>query len=114
MSRQGCALGARHGDPSLLSQKGGKRKAFDIELSRPMIRCLMRAMRTSRMLHPEAAETWVFASGGEAGHIVEQEEDRRVLSKWGNDLRHTYRTIGQEVLLSSIDMHLLMNHSVKK
>jgi integrase len=94
--------------------KGGKKKAFDIELSRPMICCLMRAMRTSRMLHPEAAETWIFASGGEEGHIVEQKEDREVLSKWGNDLRHTYRTIGQEVLLSPIDMHLLMNHSVKK
>ena len=79
-----------------------------------MICCLVRTMRASRMLHPEAAETWIFAAGGEEGHIVEQKEDREVLSKWGNDLRHTYRTIGQEVLLSPIDMHLLMNHSVKK
>ena len=94
--------------------KGGKKKAFDIELSRPMICCLMRAIRISRMLHPEAAETWIFAAGGEEGHIVEQKEDRGVLSKWGYDLRHTYRTIGQEVLLSPIDMHLLINHSVKK
>jgi integrase len=94
--------------------KGGKKKAFDIELSRQMICCLMRAMRTSRMLHPEAAETWIFAADGQGGHITEQKEDRGVLSKWGNDLRHTYRTIGQEVLLSPIDMHLLMNHSVKK
>ncbi|MGH6910939.1 MAG: integrase, partial [Phenylobacterium sp.] len=94
--------------------KGGKKKAFDIELSRPMIRCLMRAMRASRLLHPEAAETWIFAADSEQGHIIEQKEDRDVLSKWGNDLRHTYRTIGQEVVLSPIDMHLLMNHSIKK
>lgn len=94
--------------------KGGKKKAFDIELSRPMIRCLMRAMRASRMLHPEAAETWIFAADSEEGHVTEQKEERDVLSKWGNELRHTYRTIGQEVVLSPIDMHLLMNHSIKK
>jgi integrase len=94
--------------------KGGKKKAFDIELSRQMICCLMRAIRASRILHPEAAETWIFAADGEQGHIVEQKEDRGTLSKWGNDLRHTYRTIGQEVVLSPIDMHLLMNHSLKK
>lgn len=94
--------------------KGGKKKAFDIELSRPMIRCLVRAMRASRMLHPDAAETWIFAADSEEGHITEQKEDRATLSKWGNELRHTYRTIGQEVVLSSIDMHLLMNHSLKK
>lgn len=94
--------------------KGGKKKAFDIELSRPMIRCLMRAMRAGRLLHPEAAETWIFAADSEEGHLTEQKEDRAVLSKWGNELRHTYRTIGQEVVLSPIDMHLLMNHSIKK
>jgi integrase len=94
--------------------KGGEKKAFDIPLSRPMIRCLIRAMRVSRMLHPEAAETWIFASEGEEGHLVEHKENREaVLSKWGNDLRHTYRTLGQAAGLSPVDMHLLMNHSVK-
>jgi len=94
--------------------KGGEEKAFDIPLSRQMIRCLVRAMRVSRMLHPEAAETWIFAADSEEGHIVEHKEDREtVLSKWGNDLRHTYRTLGQAAGLSGVDMHLLMNHSVK-
>lgn len=94
--------------------KGGEKKAFDIPLSRPMIRCLIRAMRVSRMLHAEAAETWIFAADSEEGHIVEQKEDREmVLSKWGNDLRHTYRTLGQAAGLAGVDMHLLMNHSVK-
>jgi integrase len=94
--------------------KGGEKKAFDIPLSRPMIRCLVRAMRVSRMLYPEAAETWIFAADSEEGHIVEQKENRNtVLAKWGNDLRHTYRTLGQAAGLSPVDMHLLMNHSVK-
>jgi integrase len=94
--------------------KGGEKKAFDIPLSRQMILCLIRAMRISRMLHPEAAETWIFAADSEEGHIVEQKEDREaVLSKWGNDLRHTYRTLGQAAGLSGVDMHLLMNHSLK-
>lgn len=44
--------------------------------------------------------------------MVEHEEDRRRLSKWGNDLRQTYRTLGQAAGLSEIDMHLLMNHSL--
>jgi len=95
------------------SPKGGAKKAFDIPLSRPMIRCLLRAMRAGSMLHPEAAETWIFAADSEEGHIVEQKENRGTLSKWGNDLRHTYRTLGQAAGLSPVDMHLLMNHSVK-
>ncbi|THD60652.1 MAG: DUF4102 domain-containing protein [Phenylobacterium sp.] len=94
--------------------KGGEKKAFDIPLSRAMICCLIRAMRVSRMLHAEAAETWIFAADSEEGHIVEQKEDRdNVLAKWGNDLRHTYRTLGQAAGLSGVDMHLLMNHSLK-
>jgi hypothetical protein len=94
--------------------KGGVKKAFDIPLSRPMICCLIRAMRISRMLHPEAAETYIFASAGAEGHLVEHKEDREAdLAKWGNDLRHTYRTLGQAAGLSGVDMHLLTNHSVK-
>lgn len=95
------------------SPKGGAKKAFDIPLSRPMIRCLLRAMRAGSMLHPEAAKTWIFAADSEEGHIVEQKENRGTLSKWGNDLRHTYRTLGQAAGLSPVDMHLLMNHSVR-
>jgi hypothetical protein len=32
------------------------------------------------------------------------------LSKWGDDLRQSDRTLGQAAGLSEIDMHLLMNH----
>lgn len=90
--------------------KGGAKRAFDIPLSREMIRCLVRAMRASRMLHPENAERWIFAAESEDGHLVEHKEPRDRLCKWGNDLRQSYRTLGQAAGLSDVDMHLLMNH----
>jgi len=90
--------------------KGGAKRAFDIPLSREMIRCLVRAMRASRMLHPENAERWIFAADSDTGHLVEHKEPRERLSKWGNDLRQSYRTLGQAAGLSDVDMHLLMNH----
>jgi integrase len=92
--------------------KGGAERAFDIPLSRAMICCLMRVMRIGRMLHPEAAQTWIFAADSAEGHLVEHKEPRTKLFKWGNDLRQTYRTLGHAVGLSRLDMHLLMNHSV--
>lgn len=92
--------------------KGGAERAFDIPLSRAMIRCLLRAMRVSRILHPKEAGTWIFAAASAEGHLVEHKEPREKLSKWGNDLRQTYRTLGHAVGLSRLDMHLLMNHSV--
>ncbi|HEY3949154.1 integrase arm-type DNA-binding domain-containing protein [Phenylobacterium sp.] len=94
--------------------KGGARRAFDIPLSRQMILCLVRAMRASRMLHPKAAATWIFAGAGGSGRLSDHKEDRdKVLGKWGNDLRHTYRTLGQAAGVPPLDMHLLMNHSVR-
>ena len=92
--------------------KGGAERAFDIPLSRAMVRCLIRAIRLSQMLHPEAGKTWIFAADSARGHIAEHKEPRTKLCKWGNDLRQTYRTLGQAVGISLLDMHLLMNHSV--
>jgi integrase len=92
--------------------KGGAKRAFDIPLSREMIRCLVRAMRASRLMHPEEAETWIFAGDSAEGHLVEHKENRGHLFKWGNDLRHSFRTLGQAAGLSEIDTKLLMNHSI--
>ena len=68
-SRPGALMQARVEDLDLQRgvlhiprPKGGAKRAFDIPLSRPMIRCLIRAMRVGRILHPEAAETWIFAA----------------------------------------------------
>lgn len=92
--------------------KGGADRAFDIPLSRAMIRCLIRAIRAARMIYPDKSDRWVFTAESRDGHLVEHKEQRQVLSKWGNDLRQTYRTMGQVAGLSEIDMHLLMNHSL--
>lgn len=91
--------------------KGGEERAFDIPLSRAMIRCMIRAIRIGRILYPDQANIWLFPADSETGHLVEHKEERDVLSKWGNDLRQSYRTIAQSVGVSKLDIHLLMNHS---
>jgi hypothetical protein len=60
-----------------------------------MIRCVIRALRAGRMLMPDNKKGWIFMGEGEEGRMVEHSENRKVLSKWGNDLRQTYRTLGQ-------------------
>lgn len=92
--------------------KGGEEKAFDIPLSRPMMRCIIRAIRLGRMVYPEQAKYWLFPADSETGHLVEHKEERNVLSKWGNDLRQSYRTLAQAAGVSELDIHLLMNHSL--
>lgn len=92
--------------------KGGVKKAFDIPLSQPMIRCILRAMRAGRILNPDQAEFWLFPADSDSGHLIEHKEEREVLSKWGNDLRQSYRTLAQAAGVSELDIHLLMNHSL--
>jgi hypothetical protein len=92
--------------------KGGEEKAFDIPLSRPMIRCIIRAIRWGRIMYPAQGKSWLFPADSEPGHLVEHKEERNVLSKWGNDLRQSYRTLAQAAGVSELDIHLLMNHSL--
>jgi integrase len=92
--------------------KGGEKKAFDIPLSRAMIRCIIRAMKLGRMFFCEQAKFWLFPADSASGHLVEHKEERSVLSKWGNDLRQSYRTLAQSAGVSELDIHLLMNHSL--
>ncbi len=92
--------------------KGGEEKAFNIPLSRPMILCIIRAIRLGRILYPEQAKIWLFPAESETGHLVEHKEERGVLSKWGNDLRQSYRTLAQAAGVSELDVHLQMNHSL--
>jgi len=92
--------------------KGGKKRAFDIPLSRQMVFCLIRAIRFGREMHPSQAREWVFPADSASGHIAETKEDRDELSKWGNDLRQTFRTIATAAGVSEIDAKLLMNHAM--
>ena len=92
--------------------KGGARRAFDMPLSRAMLRCLARARRAGRVMHGGAARTFIFPADTPTGHISETKENRGKLAKWGGDLRQTYRTAAQAVGLGEMDVHLLMNHSL--
>jgi integrase len=92
--------------------KGGEIKAFDIPLSKAMFRCLVRTMRIGRAVYGEQSLEWLFPAESESGHIIEHKEKRSDLSKWGNDLRQTFRTIAQGAGVAELDVHLLMKHSI--
>jgi integrase len=92
--------------------KGGAKRAFDIPLSREMILCLVRAIRFGWQLYPSQAADWIFPADSASGHLVEQKEDRATLSKWGNDLRQSFRTIATAAGVSEFDAKLLMNHAI--
>jgi integrase len=87
--------------------KGGvKPRAFDIPLSREMILCLIRATRFGRQVYPSNAEDWLFPGDSTSGHLAEGKEDRAKLSKWGNDLRQSFRTIATAAGVSEFDAKL--------
>lgn len=92
--------------------KGGAKRAFDIPLSREMILCLIRTIRFGRAIHPTEAMEWLFPADSASGHLSEQKEDRAMLSKWGNDLRQSFRTIATSAGVSEFDAKLLMNHAI--
>ncbi len=96
----------------IATPKGGAKRAFDIPLSREMMGCLVRALRYSRVLYPHLSRGWVFPAESSSGHMSEQREARSELSKWGNDLRQSYRTLATVAGLSEIDAKLLMNHAI--
>ncbi len=92
--------------------KGGSQRAFDIPLSRQMIGAIIRAMRQGREMYPNGAVAWIFPADSKSGHIEEHKEDRDDLSKWGNDLRQSYRTLATIAGVSEVDAKLLMNHAI--
>lgn len=94
------------------SPKGGAKRAFNLPLSRAMMRSQWRARRAGRMLHDREARCWIFPASTPAGHLTEHKERRDKLSHWGGDLRQTWRTAAQMVGLSELDCSLLMNHSL--
>jgi integrase len=96
----------------LPSPKGGRTRAFDIPLSRPMVRCLVRAIRAGRLAYPVQAREWIFPASSASGHLEEHKERRATLSKWGNDLRQTYRTLAHAAGVNELDVRLLMNHTL--
>jgi integrase len=93
--------------------KGGTDRAFDVPLSREMLRSLWRVRNAGRERYAEQVQEWIFPTAADSGHIVEHKEKRKRLSHWGGDLRQTYRTIAQSIGISEFDVHLLMNHATR-
>jgi len=98
--------------------KGGKARAYDIPLTRPMLACLARARRAGRMYQPALSREWIFPGdpskakrGTFAGHMSLFATTEAKLPCSGHGLRHTYRNAcvwaGVEENLSK----KLMNHS---
>jgi integrase len=94
--------------------KGGERRAFDIPLSRQMILALVRVRRAGIIMHPRQAATWIFPADSATGHIVEHKEDRSKLSKWGGDLRQSFRNMCALAGIDPLSSRLLMNHVVDR
>jgi integrase len=91
--------------------KGGERRAFDLPLSREMIRSLCRVSRAGQM-YGKNGLTWIFPSEAPDGHIAEHKEKRHILSHWGGDLRQTWRTFALRADLGELAASILMNHSL--
>jgi hypothetical protein len=64
-------------------------------------------------MYPVQSLQWLFPSDSETGNMREQKEPRSRLSKWGNDLRQSYRTIAAAAGVSEVDCRLLMNHAIQ-
>jgi hypothetical protein len=60
-------------------------------------------LRFGRQMHPSQAQKWLFPAESATGHLAETKEDRGILSKWGNDLRQTFRTIATSAGVSEFD-----------
>ena len=92
---------------------GGEEKAFDIPLSRPMIRCIIRTIRLGRILYPEQASIWLFPAESETGHLEEHKEDRGVLSPIGDRVPgdvegpgpHDPERLARRVVVGGLDLH---------
>ena len=87
--------------------KGGQERAFDLILSRPMIRCLWRAGRASRRLHNAHAETWVFASI--IGHVRGDSLTRHGVMA-NHSLRRAYATAATNAGVDEDTVGKLLNH----
>jgi integrase len=92
----------------IVKPKGGEDRAFDLILSRAMIRCLWRARQVGRRLFPANAQRWVFA--GAMGHIRGDALAKDGLSAANHDLRRTYASLGRATGVPKDSIGRLLNH----
>jgi integrase len=92
----------------VVKPKGGEDRAFDLILSRAMIRCLWRARRVGRRLYGENSQRWVFA--GPKDHIRGDGLTKDGLSAANHDLRRTYASLGRAAGVPKDSIGRLLNH----
>jgi integrase len=94
----------------VVAPKGGDERSFDLILSRPMLRVLMKARAAGRRLFGEHAAEWVFPNA--SGHM---RGDR--LTKLGvkanHALRRAYASEGRAAGVSKDSIGRLLNHAGK-
>jgi integrase len=93
----------------IIKPKGGEVKAFDLILSRAMLRCLWRARNVGRRLYRDASERWVFP--GPVGHIRGDGLTKDGLDAANHDLRRTYASLGRAAGVPEDSIGRLLNHS---
>jgi integrase len=92
----------------IVKPKYGEERAYDLLLSRALLRCLWRARQVGRRLFPAHAERWVFP--GPVGHVRGDGLTRDgVLAN--HALRRTYATIGRAAGVPKDSIRRLLNHS---
>jgi integrase len=102
-------------------RSNGRSRAFDLVLSRPMIRCLWRARSAGRRLFPKAADTWIFpgppAHNGRREPIEHVRGDALSTSKSGvfgnHALRRGFSTAAQNAGVDEPTVGRLLNHGGK-
>jgi len=87
--------------------KGGTGRAFDLILSRPMLRVLWQARRASRKLYHENAKTFVFA--GPKGHMRGDALNREEVEA-NHALRRTFGTLATEAGFAKETVGVLLGH----
>jgi integrase len=92
----------------IVKPKGGEHRAFDLILSRAMVRCLWRARQVGRRLFPTNVQRWVFA--GPMGHIRGDTLTKDGLSAANHDLRRTYASLGRAAGVPKDSIGRLLNH----
>ena len=88
--------------------KGGEKRAFDMPLSRPMLRTLNQAKKAGAVLHAEHAREYIFP--GSRSHIIEHKQN--ILPATHKALRHTYAATAKTLGVPPLFLKLLMNHKV--
>ena len=89
--------------------KGGKERAFELPLSRYVVKILKRRQRENNIAYP--GSPWIWPAGSSTGHVTEPKESKNGLPP-PHVLRHTYSSFAKATGLHETDIALLLNHKL--